>query len=216
MEISIPDATHARVKAPAFVSLSTIEQFVISKSRWIHHRFEERKKTAAALQAKKYAHGYEFLFLGQSYPLHMELHPIAKPQFTFQDNRWVLATPEPLAENAVKEYVLAWYRQEAGEIFASRIFHYSRLMGQAPLKITVKTQKRLWGSCNPKGQSINLNWLLAMAPLAVIDYVIVHELSHLKIPNHSKRFWNYVQEFSPDYQSHHQWLKTNHHRMLLP
>lgn len=89
-------------------------------------------------------------------------------------------------------------------------------MGLAPQRITVKTQKRLWGSCNHHGRSINLNWMLVMTPLMVIDYVVVHELCHLLVPNHSRRFWKHVAQYFPDYQASEKWLKTHAPEMQLP
>ncbi|WDC85678.1 M48 family metallopeptidase [Caloramator sp. mosi_1] len=71
----------------------------------------------------------------------------------------------------------------------------------------------MWGSCSSKG-NINLNWRLVMMPLDVIDYVIVHELCHLKHPNHSKGFWNLVREFMPDFEGKRRWLKENGARLF--
>jgi predicted metal-dependent hydrolase len=89
-------------------------------------------------------------------------------------------------------------------------------MGTEPLKIAVKTQKRIWGSCHPRTKTINLNWMLVLAPLEVIDYVVVHELSHLDVPNHSRRFWKRVSGVMPDYRRQVQWLKEHAAEMVMP
>ena len=105
---------------------------------------------------------------------------------------------------------------QAKEILGSRIFHYARKMQVEPKSISIKDQKRIWGSCQYRKQSINLNWRIVMSPLDVLDYVIVHELSHLVVPDHSKRFWRKVEDILPNYKQSRQWLKQNQRSMLLP
>jgi hypothetical protein len=82
----------------------------------------------------------------------------------------------------------------------------------APCKVVIKDQKTRWGSCSKKG-NINLNWRLIMAPLHVIDYVVVHELCHLKVMNHSKDFWNLVESIQPNNHERRRWLKVNGNRL---
>jgi hypothetical protein len=89
-------------------------------------------------------------------------------------------------------------------------------MGVEPKKIAVRTQKRLWGCCDYHTQTIHLNWQIILSPIRVIDYVVVHELCHLTVPNHSKRFWKKVEKIIPDFKRHKQWLAVNHIDMVLP
>ena len=105
--------------------------------------------------------------------------------------------------------MIQWYRRQAEEILGSRLFHYARLIGVEPKKIAVRTQKRLWGNCDYRTRTIHLNWQIVLAPLEVMDYVVVHELCHLIVPNHSKRFWQRVEKTMPDFKKHKQWLKDH-------
>ena len=108
----------------------------------------------------------------------------------------------------IKEMLTKWYKDSFGDIVRERIEKYSPELNVAPAKIFIKNQKTRWGSCSTKG-NINLNWLLVMTPLEIIDYVIVHELSHLKVMNHSQEFWTLVESILTDYKERRKWLKEN-------
>jgi predicted metal-dependent hydrolase len=116
----------------------------------------------------------------------------------------------------LRQELEVWYRSQALEILGGRVVYHSRRMKVPFHEVAVRTQKRLWGSCHIGSKKINLNWKLVMAPIEVIDYVVVHELSHLLVANHSKRFWKTVEGFMPGYKDHHAWLKKNSTRMVLP
>jgi len=221
IELSVPSSSAARVIAPRFVPMETIERFIHSRTEWILKRMKDKQLEEERVGRKKYETGHDFLFLGQAYPLVVDRKINLATKVTFIDEKLEVRANPATTEKIIKSKLIAWYRKQAGEVFGSRVFHYSRIMeldpsGKAPQKITVKTQKRLWGSCNHHGKTINLNWTLIMAPLAVIDYVVVHELCHLEVPNHSQRFWRKVAKFMPDYKTSEEWLKRNAALMHLP
>lgn len=97
---------------------------------------------------------------------------------------------------------------KALEIIPPRVEHYAELLGVKYGNITVRNQRTRWGSCSSKG-NLSFNCLLMLAPIEVLDSVIVHELCHLKEMNHSKRFYSEVLRVFPDYYKHHEWLKQN-------
>ncbi len=98
------------------------------------------------------------------------------------------------------------YKKLAREVFASKLEKYAKEMGLTYNSFRIKEQKTRWGSCSSKG-NINLNWRLIQAPEEVINYVIVHELAHLRYMNHSHEFWQLVSQYSPDYQKWRDWLR---------
>lgn len=100
------------------------------------------------------------------------------------------------------------YRVQASEIFARKAAYYAARMGVTYNKITIRDQKTRWGSCSSKG-NLNFNWRLVLAPVPVLDYVVVHELAHRREMNHSSRFWDIVGEMMPDYQAHRRWLRDH-------
>ncbi|XCP84181.1 SprT family zinc-dependent metalloprotease [Roseburia hominis] len=100
------------------------------------------------------------------------------------------------------------YKEKAREIIRLRTAYYASLMGVSFERISIRDQKTRWGSCSDKG-NLNFNWRLILAPPGVLDYVVVHELSHRKEMNHSPRFWEIVEEVMPDYRKYRSWLREN-------
>lgn len=98
--------------------------------------------------------------------------------------------------------------QKAKKVFPERVSHYAEIMGVTYAKITIREQKTRWGSCSSKG-NLNFNWKLVLAPDYVLDYVVVHELAHRKVMNHSKQFYTVVAQVMPDYEQARLWLRKN-------
>ena len=98
--------------------------------------------------------------------------------------------------------------EEAIAVIPDKVAYYAQKLGVTYGRITIRNQKSRWGSCSAKG-NLNFNCLLMLAPEAVLDYVIVHELCHRKEMNHSARFWNLVEQVLPDYKEQRIWLKTH-------
>ena len=107
-----------------------------------------------------------------------------------------------------------WYRQQAAKILAERSQWYASRHGFAYQKIRISSALTRWGSCSSKG-TLSFTWRLVMAPIPVIDYVVVHELVHLQVKNHSKEFWGRVELIMPDYKQKIKWLKENGHLLRL-
>ena len=149
----------------------------------------------------------------------MEQSSVKSSKVKFNGEHFSFAIPENLSLRArqeqIREKLIRWYRHQAQEILGSRIFHCARVVGVEPKKVAVRTQKRIWGSCHHGKGSINLNWLIVLSPIEVIDYVIIHELCHLIVPNHSKKFWQKVESFLKDYRHHERWLKDHSVEMIL-
>ena len=100
-------------------------------------------------------------------------------------------------------------RERAREIFGARVAHWVPRMGLEGRvrRISIKDQRTLWGSCT-RGGNLNFNWRVVLAPPAVLDYLVIHELANLHEMNHSKRFWGRVAEHCPDYKAHRKWLRS--------
>ena len=100
------------------------------------------------------------------------------------------------------------YIRKAKETITKRVSYFARLMGVSYRNITIREQKTRWGSCSSE-KNLNFNWKLILAPPEVLDYVVVHELCHLKEMNHSKAFWDEVGKVMPEYETYKLWLKEN-------
>jgi predicted metal-dependent hydrolase len=108
--------------------------------------------------------------------------------------------------SAVKNALIEWYMRQADKKIRERIPLYAAKLGVRPESIEIKNQRAQWGSCSRSG-TVRFNWKIAMAPAAIMDYVIIHELCHLIHSNHQSQFWSKVQSVIPDYKIRKEWLK---------
>lgn len=108
----------------------------------------------------------------------------------------------------IYQQLVVWYRSEAERLFSDRVSFYSQMMNVSVRSITVGDYSTQWGSCSFKKGTLRFNWRLIMAPLWVLDYLVVHELCHFKHPNHSAAFWSEVGRILPDYKIARAWLKN--------
>jgi predicted metal-dependent hydrolase len=108
-----------------------------------------------------------------------------------------------------------WTKRKTSLIIRQSVWRNSRLTGLVPARISIKDQHSRWGSCSHKG-NLNFNFRIGMAPKEVMDYVVIHELVHLKIKNHSKRFWTEIERFCPDYKQRQRWLQLNGRLLSIP
>ncbi len=106
-----------------------------------------------------------------------------------------------------RDAIVKIYKKEARRWFEARLAFFAGLMGVKPLSLSVRGQKTLWGSCTGEG-AISLNWKLLACPPEIIDYVVVHELAHIRHRNHSAQFWEFVGRFDPEYTKHRAYLKS--------
>ena len=220
MTITIDEKAQIKVSVPFHLPTPRINQFIKEKAAWILRKVEEIKKRLADLEQKAFVHNQEFLFLGRKYKLDIIEDHVSPSTIHFNGQTWLIKIASSLnthqKEVVIKKKLMNWYRNQAKEILGGRLLHFARLMQVEPQKISIRTQRRIWGSCHPHKQAIYLNWQIVMAPLEVIDYVIVHELAHLTHANHSKRFWQRVQKFMPDFKTRKKWFKQNALDMALP
>ena len=115
---------------------------------------------------------------------------------TLHDDEILLQLPVDMTAAPLLEKLL---RQHARQIFLQRLAHYAPVLGVAPPPLRLSSARTRWGSCSHHG-GISLNWRLVFMPIAVIDYVVCHELAHLKEMNHSPRFWSVVGQLCPDWR----------------
>ena len=192
------------VRAPLRTSLPRIEALVEKKRDWIQKKMVE-VKSRPVLPEHKFVDGEEFLFLGRQYQLEMCGDGTAgSAGIVLRDKLYVPRSLMP----GIRDHVRCWYAQEAGKYIVLRCNWFSLTTGYQPASVKISGARRRFGSCSTKGR-VNFSWRLILAPAEVVDYVIVHELVHLKQPDHSKEFWNKVGRIIPDYKKHRQWLRLH-------
>ena len=194
------------VRAPLRVSMASIQDFVRKNTQWIE---KQQAKALAALPPapRRYVHGDMFPYLGTSYPL--EIVERQKEGLQLDGNFKLAVSHQSKAVLAFER----WYREQARQILLERVEFFARQCEFRYKGIRITSARTRWGSCSATG-SLSFSWRLIMAPLAVVDYVVVHELVHTVFHNHSKQFWNRVGTIMPDYQEHRRWLKENGRQIL--
>ena len=189
------------VRAPLQMTEAQILKFVQSKEAWVRQR---QAAVRAAAPAHAYKQGEQFYYLGKLYPLRYVEKQRIKVQF---NGKSIDLRTSGLPDAA--EWIEGWYRSQAREYLTNRLAHYSRVGGFSYKSLRVNGARTRWGSCNAQRKSLNFTWRLMMAPPEIVDYVVVHELCHLKHPNHSPEFWKEVERILPDYKQRRKWLKEN-------
>jgi predicted metal-dependent hydrolase len=198
------------VYAPCGTSKSEIEKFVLSKQSWVSEKLSEKEKAVKPAE-KHFQPGEEFLYLGELYPLEIENGLHQGPPLKLSFGRFILS------QNCIKgakDFFIQWYKKEAKAKITERIDYYSYRLHLFPKGAKITSARYRWGSCS-RDNRLSFSWRIIMAPLNVIDYVLIHELVHIREKNHSKSFWNYVESFIPDYKKHRLWLKENGHSLRL-
>jgi len=203
LSLSINENADLVVRAPRLVSDDEIQKFISEKSVWI-----ENKQRLIKAQLKDNANLIsQCLYLGSLYPLKID-NNIIKP-ISFNGHMFTLSN---VNRERISLPLKSWYKKRFIEVALPRLSYFSDKHKIKFNQVRVKEQKTLWGSCSSKN-NINLNYLLIMAPMKVIDYVIVHELVHTIHKNHSAKFWQKVETIMPKYKDARYWLKENGHQL---
>jgi predicted metal-dependent hydrolase len=207
VEIKRDGSLLARV--PEGSSVEAIQKAIDSKMRWILKQRAEIYKLDISDKPKKFVDGEKFLYLGVVYPLSVDGTNGA--QLVFDGSKFVLSKEH---QSQARDVFIEWYREYARRHISEKVQKYSRQYNIPYSKICITNAEKRWGSCNSKG-ILRFSWRLAMAPQDVIDYVIVHELMHIKHLNHSRAYWQEVIAIMPDFKVRKRWLFRNGHRLIL-
>jgi predicted metal-dependent hydrolase len=186
------------VSAPFRAPLEEIRAFVTQKARWIEKHLVHQRQSLQQQPQRPQAGG-TLQFLGR--PLQLVSVP------GLRGARFVADRLE-LGGDAARhgDLIARWLAQQAAAYLPGRVQAFAPLVGVQPRALGVRYYKSRWGSCNTRGE-LQFNWMLLMAPPEVVDYVVVHELAHLRHFNHSPAFWQLVEQVMPDYARHRAWLK---------
>lgn len=198
------------VKAPLWMSLQEIESFVASKKEWIAAtdlRLKRARQKALA-QKPRLESGDILIYLGEKRALSVIREERSRARIKCVMDRLLMWVPYEADYEYRRSQLEKWYRREAQLVFAQKALEYARILNVNFEKIHIKDQKSRWGSCSGRG-NLNFNWRLIMAPEPVCDYVIIHELCHLRFMDHSANFWRLVESLCPNYRQYREWLKEN-------
>jgi len=192
------------VHAPTDVSEAKIEAILLAKQRWIRDKVNHSQKYTAPIHppGKEIVNGESALYLGRHYQI--ELTPGKEKAIRFEQKFLI---PAWLASG--RQTVLrSWYQERADEKILPKVEKFAKQLGVDYGKARLVDDLYRWGSCTPN-DNLHFNWRLIKAPVYVIDYVIIHELAHLREPNHTPRFWSIVHSQCPKMDKAKQWLKEH-------
>ena len=203
---------------PLELRLPDPESVLQQRSDWILSAMDKFSAANANHARREYREGEPFPFRGVSYRLKLEYRPsIKRIEVLLVDQQLVVSLPDPVAGAARAEIRLAiqgFYRRQAQDFLPQRATALAEKHGFKFARVRIKNQKTRWGSCSAK-RNINLNMRLMMAPDDAIDYVIIHELCHLRELNHSPAFWALVESCCPDYRDWKNWFKQHGPTLIL-
>ena len=204
------------VSAPKWVPLHEIDQSVRDKSGWILKKLQQTRERHERLESARivWKDGATFPFQGEPLRLVIEAQPAAgsargvsaELKARLPEAAWPAAVQRALhlrlplgaTPEQIRDAVQAWLMRQARQLFTERLVHFSPQLGVQWHKLSLSSASTRWGSASSNG-SIRLNWRLMHFKPAVMDYVVVHELSHLRVMDHSPRFWATVATVVPDY-----------------
>ena len=209
------------VRAPYQIDEQFIQAFIDKKEAWLNAKISEQLQTAD--QCCQFKHGAKLFVFGQQVRLNIvycnsrkkpdvylssdiQQQPILTIVFsTVQQYKLVTPLQQSLA---VKKKIEAYFKAQALDIILPKVDYFAQLTQLSPTDINIRQYRARWGSCNSKGE-LSFNYLLMMLPISVIDYVVIHELCHLRHLNHSTDFWRLVAAYCPNFKQAKAWIKIN-------
>ncbi len=207
-----------KVVAGQLTSTKVIYEFLLAKKEWIEKNLVKFEETSAQFPEKKIKSYETFPFLGAQCPLRISITVLKDPFVVVQEgelrlhiprNDWsadVLTDEQPHLLAEIRKF----YKKEAVQKITERTEFWAQTMRLYPTSLKFREQRTRWGSCSSRG-AINFNWRLVVFRPEIIDYVIVHELAHLRHMNHSARFWELVGTYISEYEDLTKELRSSHH-----
>lgn len=199
------------VKAPHEADISEIRKIITKKAPWILEKLKGVEELVRVPPEKEFVSGESYPYLGRNYRLKIDKDG-SKSDISLVGGRFVLSVYPSMdlekQARIVRTALVEWYKKHAEIRLTERVYMYASKVDAYPSRIIVKNQAKRWGSCTKNG-SINFNWKIVMAPMSVVDYVVVHELCHLRESSHSPRFWILLRSVLPDYEQRRDWLRIN-------
>lgn len=202
------------VRAPRRLTHAEIREILSKRSKWIKERMELIQGNRWTCCPHTFDSGDRFLFLGGWLTLERFSVPTGNLSVSLEDGSLKVCVPECIPTVNSAQYIRAslidWYRRQAAIILPKRVAAYVRKVHVPVPPVRIGNARRTWGSCGAKGR-LSFSWRIVMAQLSTVDYVVVHELCHLKRKDHSKAFWEMVGKILPDYAERREQLHLEGH-----
>ncbi len=195
-----PDGT-VQIDAPPQAPLTEVKKAVSKRGRWLCNQLDRARQQYANVLPREYVSGESYLYLGRRYVLKIRKNEHQQPVVKLRQGQLQVAASNTSHE-VIKEQLWGWYRNHAIKLFDRRLENICVNLSWIKTKPEWKLLKmrKQWGSCSPKG-TLNLNPHLVKAPIRCVDYVLLHELCHLKIHNHSPQFYRLLFKHMPEWEA---------------
>ncbi|MCT7964999.1 M48 family metallopeptidase [Laspinema sp. D1] len=192
------------VKAPTGTGLDKIQAIIESRKQWLYEKTRHIQKYRPPLHppGKELVNGESLLYLGQNYRLEVV---DTVDHISLVNNCFLVPKNQSKRRG---EIFREWYINQAKLVILPRARHYAECLGVSYNQAKITDSKYRWGSCTPKN-NVTFNWRLVKAPMFVINYVVIHELTHFLEPNHTPRFWGIIRSQTPHMEKARNWLKVN-------
>jgi predicted metal-dependent hydrolase len=207
VRLDVRAQTGLTVVVPYSYNIGQLPGLLESKERWISSSLARYANSQSPYAEEGLGNGNTIPYLGRDLKLVRRENHSEVDSVTLEGN--TLAVSHGLFKNGILELALEqWYRGEAARLINGKVDRLSSQMGTHCKRVVIRGQKTRWGSCSHK-KNLSFNWKLIMAPEPVVDYVVVHELAHLKEMNHSKRFWELVAQHCDKWREYRKWLRQH-------
>ncbi|MDY0236425.1 MAG: SprT family zinc-dependent metalloprotease [Gudongella sp.] len=207
MAIQIQPPDIVTVISPKGVKEDEILKAVKTKSKWITQKLFQIREMEYLKRNREYVNGESFVYMGRNYSLQIIIDESYKvPEAKLFRGKFYVYTHSTDADT-IRRALEKWYKKKALQKVLERIDYYQKYFDVSPNKVMIKEQKKRWGSCSSH-RNLYFNWKCIMAPSPVLDYLVVHEMSHMVHMNHSPEFWNLVRSIIPDYEERRKLLKN--------
>ncbi|HPE51657.1 MAG TPA: SprT family zinc-dependent metalloprotease [Methanothrix soehngenii] len=217
LSIAVHPNKKLEVLAPPGLSQEEIQGALRRKAGWVKERLDWFEQMSQLAVDREYVSGETFLYLGRQYRLKIVYGTKRSPvklRGKFFEVNLSQSMPEQDRREAVRRAMWRWYRAHAREKIREIVEHYSARLGIEPPEFRIKYQAKRWGSCS-QGSVLNINLRIIMAPLSQIEYVVAHELCHLKYKDHSAAFWDLLRLVMPNYEVRKENLRRSGWQYLL-
>lgn len=197
------------VRAPMGVAQSLLLDFLHQKAVWVRAKISEQQQTLAIQpEPRSYAQGSQIPLMDETLVLVLGRGPSAAIARVDQHLHLILSPRSRLSDEAqIRQLLSRWYQQQALTILTRKTTDLTCVMGLVCTQVSIKATRSKWGHCTSRG-AIQYNWQILLAPEAIVDYLVAHEVSHLRHHNHSADFWALVASVCPTFKADRAWLKT--------
>jgi predicted metal-dependent hydrolase len=202
--LKITQETGLVVTVPRYYKIESLESYLISKSNWI---LRNLNKIDNQRTGNVNSFSDQVIYLGIPLNIVKKINDNKVAEIKLEESRLVVNL-DPCYRKGHAGEVEIWLKEQAARYINFKARLFSAKMGLSFNKISIRSQKTRWGSCS-RAKNLSFNWRLIMAPEPVIEYVVIHELSHLQQMNHSKAFWHLVEKYCADAKKHRKWLNLN-------